>query len=118
MHTFRLVVFGISLLLITGCNSDWEFKKKYLLDREDLVNVLVDIHLANALQGSPEFYKISRIYDSVDINSMIFDKYGIKKAAFDSTMAYYSKNPEDLISIYDEVIMHLNQIQDSVKVSD
>src|SRR4030042_2922369 len=117
MHTFRLVVFGISLLLITGCNSHREFKKKYLLDREDLVNVLVDIHLANALQGSPEFYKISRVYDSIDTNSMIFSKYGIEKASFDSTLAYYTKKPEILTSIYDEVIMHLTQIQDSIKVN-
>ena len=115
MQIFRLLVSGISLLLILGCHSNREFKRKYLLDKEELVNVLVDIHLANALQGSPEFYKISRVYDSVDLNSVIFNKYGIEKAAFDSTMAYYTKKPEILIRIYDEVIMRLNQVQDSIK---
>jgi hypothetical protein len=116
MQIFRLIVFSMSLLVVPGCNSDQGIKKKYLLDREVLINVLIDINLANALQGSPEYYKISRVYDSIDTNSMIFSKYGIEKASFDSTLAYYAKKPEILTSIYDEVIMHLNQIQDSIKI--
>ena len=116
MQIFRLLVSFISVLLILGCNSDREFKRKYLLDEEEMVNILVDIHLANALQGSPEFYKISRAYDSVDINSKIFDKYGIEKANFDSSIVYYIRRPEILIHIYDEVIMRLSQIQDTIKI--
>ena len=118
MQIFRLLVFCIFLLIIPGCNSDREFKKKYLLDKEEMVNILVDINLANALQGSPDFYKISRAYDSIDINSMIFDKYDIEKYKFDSSMAYYTSKPELLIHIYDEVIMRLNKIQDTVKAKE
>jgi hypothetical protein len=101
---------------MVGCKTDRGIRKKYLIDREIMVNVLVDIHLANALQGSPEYYNISRMYDSIDINSRIFSKYGIEKASFDSTMAYYTKKPEILTKIYDEVIMRLTRIQDSIKV--
>jgi hypothetical protein len=115
MQIFRVLVLCISLLLIAECSSDREFKRKYLLDKEEMVNVLVEIHLANALQGSPEFYKISRVYDSIDLNSKIFNKYGIEKADFDSSIAYYTRRPEVLIHIYDEVIMRLNQIQDTIK---
>lgn len=115
MQILKLLVFSILFMLVMGCNSDRGIKRKYLLDRDVLVNVLVDIHLANALQGSPEYYKISRVYDSIDINSMIFSKYGIEKASFDSTIAYYTKKPEILTPIYDEVIMRLTRIQDSIK---
>ena len=115
MQIFRLLVLCISLLLLLGCNSDREFKRKHLLDKEEMVKVLVDIHLANGMQGSPEFYKISRVYDSVDVNSKIFEKYGIEKASFDSSIAYYIRKPEVLIRIYDEVIMRLSQIQDTLK---
>lgn len=115
MQIFRLLVSCISLLVILGCNSEREFKRKYLIDRKEMVNVLVDIHLANAVKGSPDFYKITREYDSVDINSVIFNKYGIEKTQFDSSIAYYSRNPEILVHIYDEVIMRLNQLQDTIK---
>lgn len=115
MHIFRLLVFCISLMFIPGCNSEREFKRKYLIDKKEMVDVLVDIHIANAVQGSPEFYKISREYDSIDINSLVFKKYGIEKVQFDSSMVYYSRKPEVLIHIYDEVIMRLNQLQDTIK---
>jgi hypothetical protein len=115
MQIFRMLVSCISLMVILGCNPEREFKKKYLIDRKEMVNVLVDIHLANAVKGSPDFYKIIREYDSLDIYTVIFNKYGIEKAQFDSSIAYYSRNPEILIPIYDEVIMRLNQLQDTLK---
>jgi Domain of unknown function (DUF4296) len=115
MQIFRLLVFCISLLLCLGCNSERGFKRKYLIDKKEMVNILVDIHLANAIKSSPDFYKISREYDSVDINSPVFKKYGIEKARFDSSMVYYSSKPEVLTHIYDEVIMRLNQLQDTIK---
>jgi hypothetical protein len=115
MHIFRLLVFCIFFLLIPGCNSDREFRRKYLLDKEEMVNILVEINLANALQGSPDFYKVSRAYDSIDIYAVIFKKYGIEKAAFDTSLAYYTRKPQVLLQIYDEVIMRLNQIQDTIK---
>jgi hypothetical protein len=115
MQMFRWLAFIISFLLILGCNTHHGIKKKYLLDRDVFVNLLVDIHLAYAIQGSPEYHEFSREYDSIDIHFWIFNKYGIEKAAFDSTMSYYTKKPEDLIKVYDEVIMRLNQLQDSIK---
>jgi hypothetical protein len=114
---FRWLVFIFSFLLILGCGSQRGIKKKYLLDRNTFVDLLVDIHLAYAIQGSSEYHEIARKYDSIDVHSIIFRKYDVEKAAFDSTMSYYTKKPEDLIKIYDEVIMRLNQLQDSVKVS-
>jgi Domain of unknown function (DUF4296) len=115
MQIFRLLVSCIFLLLMLGCNSKGDFKRKNLIDKKEMVDILVDMHLANALQGSPDFYMLSREYDSIDINSPIFKKYDIEKAQFDSSIAYYSSNPEVLIHIYDEVIMRLNQLQDTIK---
>jgi hypothetical protein len=109
-----LILIGLFLLFL-GCNPHHGIKKKYLLERDVFVNLLVDIHLTYAIQGSSEYHELSRKYDSIDIHSVIFQKYGVEKAAFDSTMSYYSKKPEDLVKIYDEVIMHLNQLQDSIK---
>lgn len=112
---FRWLIIIGSFLLILDCTPHHGIKKKYLLDRDIFVNLLVDIHLVYAIQGSSEYHEFSRKYDSIDIHSAVFDKYGVEQAAFDSTMSYYTKKPEDLVKIYDEVIMRLNQLQDSIK---
>ena len=93
---FRWLVFIISFLIILGCNPYHGTKRKYILDRTTFVNLLVDIHLAYAIQGSSEYHEIARKYDSIDIHSVIFRKYDVEKAAFDSTMSFYTKKPEDL----------------------
>jgi hypothetical protein len=116
MRLFRWLIIICSFLLFLGCNSHYGIKKKYLLDRDIFVNLLVDIHLVYAIQGSSEYHEFMREYDSIDSHSMVFNKYGVEKASFDSTMSYYTKKPEELIKIYDEVIMRLNQLQDSIKM--
>jgi hypothetical protein len=77
--------------------------------------VLVDIHLTFAIQTTPEFHEFFKLYDSIDLHSGIFAKHHVDKAAFDSTLSYYSRNPENLIEIYDEVIMRLSKMQDSIQ---
>lgn len=115
MHRFIIL---LVLFIVLGCNADKKPSKKYLLTRDQIVLVLVDIHLTFAIQTTPEFHDLLMLYDSIDVHSGIFIKHHVDKAAFDSTLSYYSRNPENLISIYDEVIMRLSKLQDSIKVDE
>ena len=103
------------LLLSFSCTSDKKPDADMLIPEDKLVPVLVDIHLIYALQTTQEFRALANRYDSVDVHSDIFRKYNITKAQLDTTMSYLSRNPEKLLNIYDEVIMQLNQMQDSIK---
>jgi len=77
--------------------------------------ILVDMHMADAIQSTPSFRDLSLDYDSIDLYSDIFLQHETNKLAFDSTLIYYSKNPRDLVSIYDEVIMKMTMINDSLQ---
>lgn len=113
----RFIIFLVFCFLLS-CNADRKPPKKYLLTRDQLIPVLVDIHLTFAIQTTAEFHELTRLYDSIDLYSDIFIKHHVDKAAFDTTLSYYSKNPEYLIDIYDEVIMRLSKLQDSIKVNE
>jgi len=115
MHRFIII---LVLFMVLGCNADKKSSKKYLLTKDQMVAVLVDIHLAFAIQMIPEYHDLLKLYDSINVHSGIFIKHHIDKAAFDSTFSYYSRNPENLIDIYDEVIMRLSKMQDSIKVDE
>ena len=111
---YRLFII-LCLFIFFGCQTEKKPPKKYFLTRDQIIPVLVDMHLVFAIQTTPEFHELTRLYDSIDLHSDIFKKHNIEKAAFDSTMSFYSKNPEYLIDIYDEVIMRLSKLQDSIK---
>ena len=111
---YRYIIF-IVLFMVLSCNTDKKPPKQYFLAKDQFIDVLVDIHLIFAIQTTQEFRNLAVLYDSVDIHSSIFTKHHIDKAAFDSTLFYYTRKPGALIEIYDEVIMKLSKLQDYVK---
>ena len=52
--------------------------------------------------------------DSIDTYSYVFEKHGITKVQFDSTIAWFSRRPELFTEVYDEVVMLLSQRSDSI----
>lgn len=107
----RKCIFVAIILAIVGCNT----KKRQLIPEDDLVDILVDIHLAEAL------FKVTRIktqkfsiYDSLDIYDSVVVQHGYTKAQYDSTLAYYSDNITKFKAIYDKVIEKLNKLEGEV----
>lgn len=104
----------ISLLLFSmACEKTKPGKD--LIPAETLVPVLVDLHLLYSVQTSQEFRTLTRAVDSIDTHSYIFEKHAITKVGFDSTISWYSRHPKRFTAIYDEVVMHLSQIADSLR---
>jgi hypothetical protein len=109
------IVSLLAILLLISCSSANKPDADLLIPDDILVPVLVDLHLVYALQTTHEFRDLANQYDSIDVHSDIFSKYNITKVQLDTTLSYLSKNPQDLLDIYDEVIMQLSQMQDSIK---
>ena len=104
---------GILLLLLVYASCG-DGPPRSLIPEEELIPMLVDFHLSYSVQHSPDFYKLADQYDSLDAFSYLFEKHGYTKAEFDTTMGWYLKHPEYFVEIYDEVIMDLTRIQDSI----
>ena len=111
-----LIPFLVLLCLIISytCQNTKTPPRQYFVEKDILVPVLVDIHLLYSLQSTRVFKEIATRYDSIDPYSPIFTRHGITKAAFDSTIGYYSENPRKMVDIYDEVIMQLTMLEDSL----
>lgn len=109
----RFIIITLLLLLIS-CQPSARTRKRDLIDRDKLVLVLVDMYMAYSIQTSPDFWELTRKVDSIDSYSYIYQKHGITKASFDSTISFYSQYPAELTIIYDEVIMQLTRKKDSI----
>jgi hypothetical protein len=116
MNRFFILILLASLFIMGSCQQDKP--RSDLLEKEEMIPVLIDLHLAYAIQASADFRKISLEVDSVDTYTYIFDKYGTSKVAFDSSIAWYSRHPKLFTDIYDEVVMNLTQMRDSLEVKE
>lgn len=103
------------LFLAVAC-SDKSIKmnKKGILDKETFTEILIDIHKMDAMSSEVRHFRDYGENDTIDLHSMIFEKYNTTRTIFDSTVNNYSKNPELLKEIYDEVLQRLNMELDSL----
>lgn len=102
----------VVLLILTACGKQ---PPKTLIPEDRLVPMIVDFHLILSMQQSPDFRVLTQDYDSIDAYSRIFEKHGYSQAEFDSTIAWYTQNTGLFLEIYDEVIMQLSRINDSIE---
>ena len=106
---------GILILLlaltITACKNEDRITGKEFASREVLIDVLVDIHLMDGVTQDRKFGRKFDV-DSVDVLTPILEKHNISRQMFDTTMYAYSRNPELLDAVYNDVLIRLNVMLD------
>jgi len=113
IRCFRIpaLLFLILVMLTPACEKKKSITGKAFLEREVLVDVLVDIHLADGVTNDRKF---NRKYDadSIDILSPILEKHLVTREMFDTTLIVYSQYPELFDQVYNEVLIKLNVMLD------
>ena len=105
------ILFLLLVLTFTACQKKKSISGKEFIEREVLVDLLVDIHLMDGVTQDRKFGRKFDV-DSVDILTPIFDKYQVTRQMFDTTMFVYSRNPALLDGVYNDVLIKLNVMLD------
>lgn len=104
----HLLLLLITISLLFSCN----YKRKYIIPEDDFIDILVDIHLTEALftvtKIKQEKYPLN---DSLNIYDSIITRHGYTTEQYDSTMAYHSRQPVEFQILYDKVIEELNKLE-------
>jgi hypothetical protein len=112
MHLrFLGILAFLSLLFFTGCNKNEQISGKAFIERDVLVDVLVDIHLIDGVTNDRKFHR-KYDADSIDLLSPILEKHHITRTMFDTTLATYSKHPDLFDQVYADVLIKLNVMLD------
>jgi hypothetical protein len=103
----KLLIFLSIILLVWACHKG-KTRRDYIVPRDTLVSVLVDLHIADGIAITDADYKnhISKVYEKY--YESVFSKHKITRAQFDSTMVYYTGRMEDLDKIYEDVMSELS----------
>lgn len=101
----------VSIFLIFAACSN---RPKGVLDQEDMVNLLTDMH---KLDGVLIERGIMFSNDSTKTKyyNFVFAKYEITKANFDSSLVWYTKNPQEFNNVYNKVLINLSLQEKEVK---
>jgi len=101
----------VSIFFIFAACSN---RPKGVLNQEDMTNILTDMH---KLDGALVDHGLTSSNDSSKMKyyNFIFAKYNITKANFDSSLVWYTKNPQEFNKIYNKVIVNLTLLEKEVK---
>jgi hypothetical protein len=105
MRYYLLIV----LVLVFGCSS--QNSKKKMLSKKELVSVLVDLHISDALSTDYVLNSSVSKLDSTTVYSAVMKKHQTNLESFNATMQWYTARPDKLAEIYDEVFGELTKKQ-------
>ena len=113
-----LLLLSLALVTLVGCSKKTEISGKEFVPRDELVDMLVDLHLVDGITNDRKFYRIYEDVDSVDLLGPILEKYQVSQHMFDTTMYEYSRYPEIFDQVYNDVLTKLNIMLDENDLED
>ena len=117
MRRLNILCLLVSLLFVACKPAEENLVEvpKGILSEDQMVPVLTDCYLAEAASGINVLNVPGTKFDSAYVFNPLKDQ-DIKKSQFDSSLAFYSKHPKILKSIYERVLANLSQIQAAKKI--
>ena len=82
--------------------------KTKVIPKKDMVSMLAKIHIVEASIKASDATRDYFKKDTIDLYGKTIESFGYTKRQFDSSLAYYSKDPKVLDDIYDKVINKLS----------
>ena len=107
----KKLLFIVLSVLVLSCDSHTAPKPKYLLDKDEMVNVLYDIAL---LQSIKSFQPAVLDTNNVDAHTYIYKKYKIDSLTFVQNHAYYASDIEDYEKMEKKVSDRIQQQRDAL----
>jgi hypothetical protein len=109
-NIFQFVLILGFFLLLSACNG----RPRGVLDQKDMTKILIDMHKTEALL-SEKGLSYGSYSSKAPYYSFVLKKYGITQAQFDSSLVWYTKNPQKFGRIYDDVTAQLTKFQKEIK---
>lgn len=102
-----LIVLSV-IFLVISCGIGGPKKPKNLIPKETMVNILID---AKLMGSATHVYKQKMLEHGINLDTYVFEKYGIDSLQFASSNAYYAYNIKEYEEIYDIMTDSLERLK-------
>lgn len=100
----KKVVLFLAILTFLGCKDDLVKQPKRLIERSQMVNIMYDLSLLDAIK-----YQNPAVLDSNQINpkQYIYKKYGVDSLQLAQNNVYYASDYTNYKLMFDEVVKRI-----------
>lgn len=114
MRNIAFFLLTLSMLL-ASCQEKEPETPSYLLSEDQMVDVMVDMHLLETAQNLKLMGADTTNRKYQQYFNAIFESHETSKADFDSSLFYYSTKTDQMNAIYDKVLEELYEMESEVK---
>ena len=117
----RYILILVSVVFIlSGCRSKTDRLKppKTVYKAEEMVDILVDIHLSEGVYKSRYKLKLKKKQDPEEYYRWVLQKHGIENDKLEESLIFYGRYPEHYREIYEKVLNRLNEMEAQIKVQE
>lgn len=111
----RKIAFILTLFvsIFISCENDVIEKPNPLIKEKEMIEMLVDIHLAEATFNHMRNDSIVKNSSSANFYYSVLAKYEVADSVFEKSFIYYASSPKKFEEMYREVLSKLNEIEQS-----
>ncbi|VAW17213.1 hypothetical protein MNBD_BACTEROID01-2472 [hydrothermal vent metagenome] len=107
----RLFILFFLLLAFSSCSDEWIKKPKPLIPEKQMIDILVDVHLSNAMYSLRQYPDKKDVrLKPADFYYSVLHKYNISDTIFEESLIYYSCYPKKFEKMYSKVLDKISQI--------
>ena len=109
----KKILFILAILSFTFISCDTEVipKPRPLIREKQMINMLVDIHLAEATFNHMRYDSIIRNSTSANFYYSVLEKYQVADSVFEKSFVYYASNPRNFEKMYRQVMNKLSETE-------
>ncbi len=112
---YRSIVYFFIAVFMISCTSSTIYEKpKNLIPEDEMVELLVDLHIARYAEGKKNIFKDGK----AKYTHLVYKKFGIDSLRYSESNLYYSSRLDDYKRIYSKVEAELRaqkKVYDSIK---
>jgi len=105
------------ILLIAGCEKPIVEKPKNLVSRDQMIEVITDLHIAESVQNYQRYNSDpNKQFTEADFYYSILHKHSLVDSVFEKSLLYYASYPKEYEKIYSRVLNRLSEIDEEQKL--
>lgn len=106
-----LIIFLVSVFAFVACEDPIVPKPKNLIKEKQMIEMLVDIHMAEATFAKFRHDSIMKNNSSANFYYSVLDKYEVPDSVFEKSFVFYASVPRDFEKMYRKVMNKLSQVE-------
>ena len=105
------IIFSLLFLAFISCDKLPVEKPENLIKEKKIIDMLIDIHIAEATYNHMRYDSIVRNSSSANFYYSVLEKYQVPDSVFEKSFIFYASTPKQFEKMYREVMNKLSEVE-------